>query len=109
MKKASKFFGIIALAVVIMFSAAIPAVAQGGNMDRLISDFDKAVGDLMALAQKASAGDMAAIMELSQGNLINRITTMAAQLEAARASGQLTPAQVTRLEQIVKKYESVKF
>jgi len=109
MKKTSKLFGIIALAVVIMFSAAIPAVAQGGNMDRVINDFDKAVGDLMALAQKAATGDMAAIMEMSQGDLINRITAMAAQLEAARASGQLTPAQVTRLEQIVKKYEAIKF
>ena len=76
-------------------------------INKLISDFEKAVDELFELTLNAREGDFAAITQLASPALLNSLYSMMMELAAAEDRGEITEEHKAKADSIQQKYEDL--
>ena len=113
-----KILGVIALIVAIMLSMGACKGKDGSSdessktsasnlkgYDKTIADLEKTFDDWIALTKRVTAGDTAAAIQLQNNTFTQDFTRIAMELEDAKDKGQLSEAQIQRIESLEEKFQ----
>ena len=81
--------------------------AKESNVDKLLTEFERAAETFLLLAQKALEGDFDAITETESPLFLQKISEIALQLQFAEERGEITAAHKARMDGIQKKLENL--